>query len=154
MPETNKVSNYPSGFKGTVTIRGVPITVSHPGQVFWVNSTSVLASDGVSGSDVPSAGTYQRPFATIDYAIGQCTASRGDVIMVMPGHTETVSAAGGIAMDVAGVAVVGLGAGSLRPTITLDTAATASVTMSAANTTFKNCIFSAAFADINEPITE
>ena len=153
MTETAKVSNYPNGFKGTVTIRGVPITISHPGQVFWVNSTSVLASDGVAGADTPSAGTYQRPFATIDYAIGQCTASRGDIIMVMPGHTETVSAAGGITMDVAGVAVIGLGTGALRPTITLDTAATATVTMSAASTTIKNCVFSAGFADINEAIT-
>jgi hypothetical protein len=153
MPETHKVSNYPNGFKNTVTIRGVPIVQSHPGQVFWVNSTNVLASDGVLGSDVPAAGTYQRPYATIDYAIGQCTANRGDIIMVMPGHTETVSAAGGITMDVAGVAVVGLGTGSLRPTITLDTASTATIAMSAANTTFKNCIFSAAFADIAEAIT-
>jgi hypothetical protein len=41
----------------------------------------------------------------------------------------------------------------LRPTITFDTAATASLTISGANTTIKNCIFSAAFADINEAIT-
>lgn len=146
-------SNYPDGFKDGVTIRGVPITMTHPGKVFWVNSTSVLSPNGVAGADTPSAGTYQRPFATIDYAIGQCTASRGDVIAVMPGHTETVAAAGDIACDVAGVAIVGLGAGSLRPTISFTTAASASITVSAANVSWSNCIFSAGFADVAEVFT-
>ena len=151
----SNMSNYPNGFTNGLTIRGMPITVAHPGKVFFVNSTSVLAAtdDGVAGADTPSAGTYQRPFATIDYAIGQCTASRGDIIMVMPGHTETVSAAGDIACDVAGVAIIGLGSGTLRPTITLDTATTASITVSAANVAFKNVIFTADFADVADLFT-
>lgn len=141
------ISNFPNGFANGVTIRGVPITMTNPGKVFWVNSTTVLADGGVGSSD-SGQGTYQRPFATIDYAIGRCTASRGDIIMVMPGHTETISAAGGIACDVAGVAIVGLGKGSLRPTITLDTATTATITISAASVTLHNLVFSANFADI------
>jgi len=145
------ISNYPNGWADGVTIRGVPITMTNPGKVFWVNSTTVLADGGVGSSD-SGKGTYQRPFATIDYAIGRCTASRGDVIMVMPGHTETISAAAGIACDVAGVAIVGLGRGSLRPTITLDTAATASLTVSAASVTLHNLLFSANFADITQII--
>jgi hypothetical protein len=145
------LSNYPNGFPNGVTIRGVPLAITHPGEVFWVNSTTVLAKGGI-GSSNGNKGTYQQPFATIDYAIGQCTASRGDIIAVMPGHTETISAAAGIACDVAGIAIVGLGKGSLRPTITLDTAATASMTISAANVTISNLLFSAAFADITRII--
>ncbi len=145
------ISNYPGGFANGVTIRGVPIVTTNPGEVFWVNGSSVLAKGGVGGSN-GNPGTYQKPFATIDYAIGKCTASRGDVIMVMPGHTETISAAGGIACDVAGVSIVGLGKGSLRPTITLDTAITASLTISAANVTLHNLLFSANFADITAMI--
>lgn len=141
------ISNYPNGFTNGITIRGVPITVSNPGEVFWVNGSSVIAKGGVGGSD-GNPGTYKKPFATIDYAIGRCTASRGDVIMVMPGHTETVSAAGGIACDVAGVSIVGLGVGTARPTVTLDTATTASITVSAANVSIKNMIFTANFADV------
>lgn len=133
------VSNYPNGFADGITVRGVPLTVAHPGKVFFVNGSSVLAPGGIAGSD-GNPGTYQKPFATIDYAIGMCTASRGDIIFVMPGHTETVSAAAGIAMDVAGVAVIGLGVGSLRPTINL-TATASTVTMSAANCSFKNILF-------------
>ena len=133
------VSNYPGGFAAGVTIRGVPITVTNPGEVFWVHSGS-----GSNGN----AGTYGRPFSTIDYAIGRCTASRGDIIFVKPGHTETVSAAAGIALDVAGVAVIGLGRGTDRPSITLDTATTASVAISAANVTLHNLRLVANFADI------
>jgi hypothetical protein len=151
-----KSSNYtefPDGFVNGITLRGQPIHVTNPGKTFYVNGTSVLSDGQKVGGSNGNEGTYTKPFATIDYAIGQCTASRGDLIVVAPGHTETVSAAGGIAVDVAGVTILGMGSGSLRPTITLDTAATASITMSEANTAFKNCIFSAAVADVNEVIT-
>lgn len=146
------ISNYPNGFLNGVTIRGVPIQQTQPGQVFWVNGSSVLAPGGVGGSD-GNKGTYQAPFATIDKGISSCTASRGDIVLVMPGHTETISSATALAADVAGVAVVGLGAGTLRPTITLDTATTTTIAVSAANVTFKNIIFTANFADIAELFT-
>jgi len=132
-------SNYPSGFTNGVTIRGVPLLQVQPGEVFWVNNSSVLAKGGIGGSD-GNPGTFQKPFSTIDYAIGKCTASRGDIIAVMPGYTETVATDGGIAIDVAGVAVVGLGAGTLRPTLTLSVVASA-VTISAANCSIQNFKF-------------
>jgi hypothetical protein len=132
-------SNYPNGFPEGVLIAGVPLQQAYPGKVFWVNSSTALPQGGKGGSN-GNKGTYLQPFATIDYAIGQCTAGRGDVIMVMPGHTETVTTAGGIALDVAGVAVIGLGTGTLRPTISL-TATAASVTMSAANCVIQNVLF-------------
>jgi hypothetical protein len=150
-----KFSNYPHGFTNGVTIRGMPITIAYPGKVFYVNSTAVLAAtdDGVAGADSTSAGTYQRPFATIDYAIGQCVANRGDIILVMPGHTETISSATALVADVAGVAVVGLGAGSDRPTLTFDTANTATINVSAANFSFKNILFVGNFLSIASAIT-
>jgi len=86
--------------------------------------------------------------ATIDAAVGYATANRGDVIYVAPGHTETISSATALALDVAGVSIVGLGTGSLRPTITLDTAATSTIAVSADNVTVENIIFSANYADI------
>lgn len=141
-------SNY-ANFLSGVTIRGVPITQLHPGEVFWVNTGTVLAKGGVGGSD-SNKGTYTRPFGTIDGAVAKCTAGRGDIIVVMPGSTATISAAAGVALDVAGIAMIGLGTGSLRPTITLDTAIGASFTISAANITLANFLFSAAFADITQ----
>src|SRR3990167_4421252 len=112
------MSNFPNGFANGVTIRGVPILQSHTGKVFWVNNSGVLPDGGISGADA-NPGTYLQPFSTIDNAINNCTASRGDVIMVMPGHAETVSATT-IAMDVAGVNIVGLGVGALRPTLSFN----------------------------------
>lgn len=125
-----KRTNYPSGFSTGITVRGLPLSVSHPGEVFFVNNSTVIAKGGVGGSD-GNPGTYQKPFATIDYAIGRCTAGRGDVIFVMPGHAESITAAGTITMDVNGVALIGLGTGGLRPTLTYTTANTAAISWTA-----------------------
>ena len=129
-------SNYPNGFSSGVTIRGIPLLQTHPGEVFWVNNSTVLAKSGVGGSD-GNDGSRLRPFGTVDFAIGQCTASRGDIIVVMPGYTETISAAAGWACDVAGVAIIGLGTGTNKPTLTFS--ATASdINISAANVMISN----------------
>lgn len=139
-------SNYPLGFLNGVTLRGVPVQQSHPGEVFWVNNSSVLAKGGVAGSDA-NPGTYQKPFSTIDKAIGACTASRGDIIMVMPGYTQTITLATEIVIDVAGIAIIGLGTGSLRPTITFGAAA-ANIPVTAANMSVSNILHVANFADV------
>lgn len=131
-------SSYPNGFSNGIFVRGVPLQVAHPGQVFYVNNSAKIAPRGVQGSDA-NPGTYQKPFATLDYAIGQCVASRGDIIFVMPGHAETIAAAAGVDMDVAGVAVIGLGVGSLRPTFNL-TATASTFLIEAANCSIKNLL--------------
>lgn len=140
-------SNYPHGFTNGVTIRGVPLQQSQPGQVFFVNNSSVLADGGIAGSN-GNPGTYQKPFATLDYAVGRCLAGRGDIIFIMPGHAETISTATSLNLDIAGAAIIGLGVGTSRPTFTLDTATTTTIPVSAANITIKNCVFTANFADI------
>ena len=143
-------SNYPQGFTYGVTIRGLPVTTAYPGRVMWVNNSSVLPDGGVAGNNAPwpTAGTYLRPFSTIAYALTQCVASRGDIVMVMPNHAETISSASVLSLNVAGVAIVGLGAGSMRPTLTFTTATTANIPVTAANMSIKNFLFVANFADI------
>lgn len=133
------LSNFPNGFANGVTIRGVPLPLAHPGKVFWVNNSSVLPEGGIGGSN-GNKGTYLQPFSTINYAVTQCKAGRGDIIAVMPGHVETVSSAGGLTVNKSGVAIVGLGVGALRPQINL-TATASTVLMSAANCSFYNCLF-------------
>jgi hypothetical protein len=148
-------STFPNGFKDGVTINNVPITLTNPGEVFFVSNADVLLdkNQSVAGVDQAGGGTFQRPFRTLDFANGQCTASRGDLIIVMPGHSETLSTAIALAMDIAGVTVLGLGSGTLRPKFILDTATTATIAVSAANVSFKNIVFSANFADIAELFT-
>ena len=146
------LSHFPNGFKQGISIRGLPIVNTHPGEVFWVNNSSVLAKGAVGGSD-GNDGSYQRPFSTIAKAISVATASRGDVILVMPGHAESVASAAGLAFSKAGVALIGLGVGTLRPTITLGTAVSASISVSAANVTISNLRVVANLADITNGIT-
>ena len=141
------MSNYPNGFAAGCVIRGVPLHQTHPGQVFWVsNATTILP--GQKGGSNSNKGTFDQPFATIDYAVGRCTANRGDIIFVKPGHAETISSASVLQLDVAGIAVVGLGIGSMRPTLTFSTATTANIPVTAANITVHNILHKANFADI------
>ncbi len=145
-------ANYTNGFANGVTIRNVPLLQANPGKVFWVYNGSALQVGQRGGSD-GNKGTYDSPFSTLDYAVGQCTASRGDIIVIKPGHAETLSSATALNLDVAGITIIGLGTGSLRPTFTLDTATTATIPVSAANIAIKNCIFTANFADIVSAFT-
>ena len=92
------LTSYPNGFPGGVAIHGMPVLNTYSGNVYWVNSAS--GGDG-------NKGTRARPFATLDYAIGRCTANNGDIIMVMANHAETITGVAGIALDVAGVTVIG-----------------------------------------------
>jgi len=135
------ISNYPSGFSNGINVRGVPLLNTYPGKVFWVDD---------SGSN-GNKGTFDRPFATIDYAIGQCTANRGDVILVKAGHAETLTAQ--IDADIAGVKIIGLGGVGDMPTLTTATAIDM-IDVSAANITIANIEFAvpgidAVTADIN-----
>jgi hypothetical protein len=159
MVDVAKRSSY-SGFAEGVNIRGIPLLVANPGEVFWVDSGSSKA--------VNARGTFQNPCATIAAALDLCTASRGDIIVCKAGHSETLTTTD--SYDVIGVTIVGLGAGSLMATVIIDMAtgsdngieisadnfsiynmkfraetATASKTrgivMSAHYTTFQNCVF-------------
>lgn len=115
-------SNYPGGFSSGVTIKNLPISIPHPGKVFWVNNSSVLAEGGIGGSD-SNPGTYQKPFSTLDYAVGRCLANRGDVIYIMPGYTQSMTAADAVDVDVHGVSIIGLGRGATRPKFTYNNSA-------------------------------
>ncbi len=100
------------------------------GTVFWVHAGT--GRDGAGYGRNPDA-----PVATLDYAVGLCTASKGDVIYLMPGHAETLAGATACVLDVAGVKVVGLGWGTLKPVLTLSATA-AIVSITAANCWLEN----------------
>jgi hypothetical protein len=108
-----------------------------------VDSGHAAATDGAGYGRNPD-----RPFATLDYAVGQCTANNGDIIYCMPGHAETVIAAGGLDLDVAGITIRGLGSGSDQPTVTLTTDPNADVDVDAANITVEGIHFVAGVGDI------
>lgn len=132
-----KLSNYPNGFLNGVTVKGVPILNSYSGNVFWVDSGHSAASNS-SGSKWGRS--PERPYSTVAYAITQCSANNGDIIMVASGHSETPTAT--IAASTAGIKIVGLGTGADRPAFG-GLAASAVFTVSAANICFQNLVFSA-----------
>lgn len=126
---------------------GVPLTGNLPltlGNVFFVDSGT--------GSASYEGTTPDRPKATIDSAIGLCTASQGDIIVVLPGHAENISGATSLVMDVIGVSVIGLGRGALRPTLTY-TATTGTISISGADCTLENLILVANIDDTAVGIT-
>lgn len=108
------------------------------GRLTTGNTYFVHSGTGSSGN---SGLTQYEALATIDQAINKCTANKGDVILVMPGHAETVSAAGGIDADVAGITILGLGNGENRPVITFATSTAADIDIDAANIRIANLVF-------------
>jgi hypothetical protein len=106
-----------------------------PSNVFFVQSTHSNAGDSSGKGQTPDA-----PFATIDFAIGQCSANQGDLILVLPCHQESVTAAGGLDLDVAGITIQGIGDGRARPTITLSGATAADIDVDAAKITLRNVV--------------
>jgi len=138
-----------TAFPNGVSSFGMPVIGSGPvmttGNVFFVDSGSTTGGDGASNGTSPNT-----PFLTIDYAIGRCTANNGDVIFVMPGHTENLT--GSIALDVAGVSVIGLGQGHTRPKL-VHTGTGGIVTVTASNCRWSNIVHEASIAAVVSAIS-
>lgn len=131
MTMTNKTplfSRHQPG--GVFTVVNETLTT---GNIFFVHSGT--GTNSVGGGRNPDA-----PLATLDYAIGLCTANQGDMIFVMPGHAETIAATDGFDADVAGIRIVGLGWGASRPTFTF-TATASQVNIGANNVQIENMRF-------------
>lgn len=90
----------------------------NPGNVLFVSSTATDRENAVGGGQNPD-----KPFATLAYPLANASTltpplATGDTIYVMPGHTETIATAAGIAYGTSGVRIVGLGQGSATPLFT------------------------------------
>lgn len=123
------------------------------GKVFYVaNSASDFTGELLNILPVDGDGV-SRVFTSITSALVQCVASRGDVIYVLPGYTESITGAAGIAIAKAGVTIIGLGSGATRPTISFTTAITAQMTITAASVTIRNIVFTVGFDAITAMIS-
>jgi len=83
------------------------------GDVYFVDSGS-----GVTNNSNNGLHPTKSPLATIAGALDKCTAANGDFIVVLPGHAETLTAE--LAIDVAGVTIIGIGNGDNMPTLTIN----------------------------------
>lgn len=118
------------------------VLAGQPGKFFLVGK-SALAYRDVYGELFPVDldGKSRAVFATITAALAACTASAGDIIYVLPGHTEDIAGAAAITGSVIGVRIIGLGAGRLRPTLTWKTSTAAQIVMSSAQMSWENFVF-------------
>ena len=115
-------SNRPLDLLGAYSI---PAT----GRVFMVrgDGTKVLNYD--DQYTAVTTDNSRHVFPSIAAALALCVASRGDVVMVLSGHTESIATATAWAIP-AGTRIIGNGWGNTRPVVTL-TAAASTVTMTA-----------------------
>lgn len=122
------------------------------GKVFYVNNaTTGLPEGAISGSNNNSGLSPLEPFATADYAVGLCSSIRGDKIYLLPGHAETYSSAGALALDVANVEIIGVGVGDNRPTFTFSNTA-ATIAQSGNGTKLMNVILVPSVDSVVSPL--
>lgn len=106
------------------------------GTVFYVSS--------VTGNN-DNVGTDPKfPKATIAGAQTAATASVGDIVVILPGHAETLTAV--LTLSKAGVSYIGLGTGTMRPSITVNGTVDA-ISITGANVTVQNIQFPAPETD-------
>lgn len=108
------------------------------GKVFFVDS-AIDATDGTSPDTA---------VGTLDEAFALCTANQGDVIYVMPNHAETVTGAGGITHDIAGVSVIGLGTYNQRPRFLMDAGTAVTYLVSGADAYIENLEFASGNSNV------
>lgn len=112
------------------------------GRYFFVGKPSLAIMSevkAVQGTTYPDGTPIV--YDTLTLALAKCVASRGDTILVVPGHTETIVGAAGVNVNVAGVTIFGLGIGSMNPTFSFTTAVAASFDITAANVFVQNLTF-------------
>jgi len=145
------------GWTALAVLPSIP-NVRAEGNVYFVDSGATNALDAADNS--VHGASWDTPFATLNYAISRCTANQGDVILIAPGHAESLSTTATesgsttteVGVDKAGVSIIGLGSGSLRPTFTC-TAAAGQIAVLAANVTIENILMVSNIEDLTDMIT-
>jgi len=104
----------------------------------------VFIVDSVHGSDSYGGQTMSSPLATIAKAYELCTTDNHDTILVLPRHAETTTAV--LTVAKAGVSIIGLKRGNLRPILTCN-AAIDNISVEAANVSIGGLAFAAPLTD-------
>jgi hypothetical protein len=136
---------YRSGVGGKVAIEDMGLST---GQRLFVHA-------GTGTNDASHGFTPDKPLASLAYAFSsdRLNANKGDIVYIMPGHTEAIIAATTLVMDIAGVRVIGLGQGRLKPQFSITTANTATWSITAANCSIENVDIISNFLNIAAAMT-
>jgi hypothetical protein len=114
---------------------------------------TVLFVDTVNGVNAGPGNSPTYPYQTIAYALTQVPSGAYATIYVLPGSTTTISSATALTLNVANVAIVGLGTGAQRPVFAYTTANTAAIPVSAAGVTVQNMRHTGGFLSIARAYT-
>lgn len=109
------------------------------GTTFYVDSSLAASGDGRSPEGAKT---------TLSAALALCTANKGDKIIVMPNHAETITGAGGITASTAGVSIIGLGRGNQRPRFLMDAGTAVTFLISAADVYVENLVFASGHSGV------
>lgn len=111
---------------------------------FILNRSNVYYVSSVIGSDATANGSDRaHPYATLGAALS-ATAS-GDIVVLMPGHMETVAAAADLGIYSTNLTIVGAGTGTYQPKITIGK--DYSISIGVNGCTVRNVAFQASLAD-------
>lgn len=127
-----------SNQSGPLFVDGVNVLGSRTGSTFYADSS--LGNAAYEG-DTP---TFAK--ATLATALALCTANKGDVVYLMPGHVESLADAQ-IDINVAGVTIIGLGHGADRPRFDYDHA-NSSIDISASGVVVCNITLRPSITDV------
>lgn len=119
----------------TTSIGGVP----NVGVKNVITTGNVYFVDSNNGSATNAGTTPSAAINTIANALALCVSNRADVLVLMPGHAETLTAS--LSLSIEGLRIVGLGEGDNRPQITFGTDTGANWALDADNITIENVIF-------------
>ena len=111
-----------------------PSAMKATGRRIWVGSAEANA-----GTGAPYGANPHVPLTTLAEAVTLTLDGQHDVIYVMPGHTENITAAD-IATTNSGYSIIGIGKGTDRPTFTM-TEVGSTFHVNSANIHLENLIF-------------
>lgn len=102
-------TNFPNG----VASYGVPVINAAMARYGIMGPVKFLASWGQQGT-----GGYDTPYVTLAAALADpdFTANRGGAVIALPGHSENIAVATALDSLVDGVAIIGIGQGTAKPT--------------------------------------
>lgn len=104
-----------------------------------ITTGTVLYVDSNNGAAANAGTSPSAPLNTLANALTLCSSNKGDVVVLMPGHAETLVAS--LSISIEGLRIVGLGEGDNRPIITFGTDTGANWALDADNITIENVIF-------------
>ena len=117
--------------------------VATTGNVYYVDSNT--------GESTYSGLSPDAPLDTFSNALSLCTSNKGDIILFMPGHAETLTANTEISVE--GLTIMGLGVGDNRATFTFGTSTDADWEVKADNVWIDNIVFKNAIDNQKSIIT-